>query len=946
MPTVAVIPTRAPWVRRALIASAILCVVGGAPGGTEAQIIESTETGVANGETTVRLTFRTRLGYLSHLRTRRGRELQIRLRRLKPSGIEGEARDGTGRPAGRSTPGSLLEEIRVGEIPSGPMLFLRFSKPSRYSVRSSSDGLSLVVVARRIGSKVSKTVRPPAPKRKPSAVSVPAPRSRPVVKARRATPSQGYQVQLSASDSRAVAERIWRKLLKAEPTLLGGIGHEMADVPPALRRPGVRYTLRTTAFDDQGAATRLCDALKKRGHDCFVVRAPSRSSVATARKATPKESPGAESKSAFAIDLAWSRRPFEPAALPDIQAFRDHRLYTRRARQNRQSGYRLRLGFFATRKQALRILPKVRDRYADARIVKVDFNERRRSARTKITLPGKPTTSVAKRRGKLPPIAADRLEAIVGQARSAMTARNYDRAVQLYTKLLRYPEHAHSREAQELLGLARERKGQVAHAKAEYETYLRVYPDGEGADRVRQRLAAVLTSRARPKKKLRTAKRRTQDGSWETQLYGGLSQAYSRQERFTDFEGRVTDRSDLFTDADLTARAFDDNSEVKFQFVGGHAFNFLDETDANESRISNLYFDGLHRSSGLSTRLGRQSQSSGGVLGRFDGGKVGYRLMPDVALNLVGGFPIVSTTSTVINYDKRFLGANVDLGRYADHWDFNLFAIEQHSDGILDRRAVGGEARFVDIETGSVFSLLDYDVSYSVLNIALMTGNFSLPDKTMLNVVLDYRRSPIQTTTTGLQGLQVGDLSDALVSFSEDALRSFAEDRTAISRSATLGAARPLDERFQVSGDVTVSHLTDTTASGGIEATPGTGYEFLYTAQFIGTGLVKESDTSILGLSYSDRDGSDTVSGSLNIRYPISREWRINPRLRGDYRWEDLDSTQNRIRFKPSLKTDYRLRRWLRLEAEIGAEWSTQRFVDDTEESTDFFMTLGYRVDY
>lgn len=32
-----------------------------------------------------------------------------------------------------------------------------------------------------------------------------------------------------------------------------------------------------------------------------------------------------------------------------------------------------------------------------------------------------------------------------------------------------------------MLGLARERNGQLAHAKAEYEEYLREYPNGEGA---------------------------------------------------------------------------------------------------------------------------------------------------------------------------------------------------------------------------------------------------------------------------------------------------------------------------------------------------------------------------------------------------------------------------------------------------------------------------------
>jgi len=55
---------------------------------------------------------------------------------------------------------------------------------------------------------------------------------------------------------------------------------------------------------------------------------------------------------------------------------------------------------------------------------------------------------------------------------------------------------------QELLGLARERSGQLAHAKAEYEEYLRRYPSGEAAERITRRLAtlraASLSARTAP----------------------------------------------------------------------------------------------------------------------------------------------------------------------------------------------------------------------------------------------------------------------------------------------------------------------------------------------------------------------------------------------------------------------------------------------------------------
>jgi len=54
--------------------------------------------------------------------------------------------------------------------------------------------------------------------------------------------------------------------------------------------------------------------------------------------------------------------------------------------------------------------------------------------------------------------------------------------------------------------------------------------------------------------------------------------------------------------------------------------------------------------------------------------------------------------------------------------------IEQQVDGILDRRSVGGEARYFD-PVKSLLSYVDYDVSYSQLNTFLMLGNWILPNQ-------------------------------------------------------------------------------------------------------------------------------------------------------------------------------------------------------------------------
>jgi Tfp pilus assembly protein PilF len=70
------------------------------------------------------------------------------------------------------------------------------------------------------------------------------------------------------------------------------------------------------------------------------------------------------------------------------------------------------------------------------------------------------------------PVADGTSGQLMADARHAMTAGEISRAIQIYTKVLQQPPNAEQQAAQEYLALARERNGQVAHAKAEYERYL------------------------------------------------------------------------------------------------------------------------------------------------------------------------------------------------------------------------------------------------------------------------------------------------------------------------------------------------------------------------------------------------------------------------------------------------------------------------------------------
>ena len=85
-------------------------------------------------------------------------------------------------------------------------------------------------------------------------------------------------------------------------------------------------------------------------------------------------------------------------------------------------------------------------------------------------------------------------KALLDNARSAMSKRDYPRAIELLTKLTAPARISRPARAQELLGLARERAGQLAHAKAEYGEYLRRYPDGDAAPRLRQRMRLLSSA--------------------------------------------------------------------------------------------------------------------------------------------------------------------------------------------------------------------------------------------------------------------------------------------------------------------------------------------------------------------------------------------------------------------------------------------------------------------
>jgi len=663
----------------------------------------------------------------------------------------------------------------------------------------------------------------------------------------------------------------------------------------------------------------------------------------------------------YAINLRSSLVPFNTDSLPDMEAFRAYRVYTTDFRKDGKIWHRLRLGFFSSKGEATVVREEIRAHYPDAWVTKVTADERLHSdvGLTGASLPDTTTTTEATpdKTGALtgsgssqvpgPGRAAPgQLAALMEDARQKMEAQDYAGAVRLYTKILQYPETGVSRDALEYLGLSRERNGQLAHAKQVYEDYLKRYPEGAGAERVSQRLAALVTASKKPKGKLRTVKaRRDQESTRD--LYGGFSQFYRRDVNASnigkDNELTTVSQSSVSSDMDITGRMRNSDYDLRTRFTGGYLHDFLDNGSGSDTTVSSFYVDAQDKKHDMSMRLGRQSRSTGGVLGRFDGLLLGIPLGTIATLSPVGGFPVDSSTDG-FNTDRYFYGFTLEFNGFSDGWDANTFVIEQRVDGITDRRAVGGELRYFH-PTRSFFSLVDYDIFHKKLNIWQFLGNWTAPDNTTVNLVLDYRNSPILTTNNALIGQTVSSIDNLLNSFSKNEIKKIARDRTATNKLATLGVSRPFNDKLQLSGDITVTNLSDTNASAGVDAIDGTGNEFFYNVQLTGSNLIKTGDIAILGVRYSDASTTKTTSLSLNTRYPFSRDLRVNPRFRVDYRKNATDDSTQFI-YRPSLRLTYRVKRRFQLEAEAGGEWSDREIVNGSERDRSYFIIVGYRLDF
>jgi len=640
----------------------------------------------------------------------------------------------------------------------------------------------------------------------------------------------------------------------------------------------------------------------------------------------------------LAITLASFRRVPTAADAAGLTRESNHRLYYSEVTVEGETWYRLQLGNFSSGEEAKRALDELQGKFPGAWIGNAE-------AGGGVALFSEPANSSAGETIQVDGGDSLKVDLLMEDARRSMAAGDISRAVQIYTKVMQLPKNARQPEAQEYLAVARERKGQLAHAKAEYQRYLSLYPQGEGAARVSQRLAALLASDRRARSTVAAATpgskpRVLRDSDWRIQSY--VSQYYRRDANQLNDEDEIVSQSAVYSDVNLDIRRRGERFDFSSRLSAGYRSDLLDgdEGSGDETRVSYAYLDLADAVSGLRGRIGRQSRNTGGVLGRFDGLNIGYEASERILLNAVVGKPAYSAADG-IDDERSFVGASVTYGPVLEDLEVGAYVIQQDIEGLDDRQAVGAEFRYFGTRQ-SLWGLVDYDTLYDELGSAFLQGSWRFDSRLTLHGSIDRRHSPFLSTGNALIGQPVLEFSQLLELLPVEEIVQLALDRSPVSTTYTLGASQSLTPRLQLNADVSHTSVDETPESGGIAATPSYTYDY-YSANIVASSLLREGDVTILGARYSDSGTAKVISLTFDSRYPFGRAWRINPRLRIDRR-ERLNESEYEWLYTPGVRIQYRRSQRFRLELEAGRQFSERDMNGTDLDRESYYVNLGYQA--
>ena len=528
---------------------------------------------------------------------------------------------------------------------------------------------------------------------------------------------------------------------------------------------------------------------------------------------------------------------------------------------------------------------------------------------------------------------------LVQRARTALREGRPGEAIPLLEGALESGDPATRRAARELLGVARERAGQLAHARAEYERYLAEWPEGEASDRVRQRLEALLARAAVRPAPLRLPREDTGTGGFRTS--GSLYTGYRRETRRTRLAGEQVLDSSLYGDLYLRSHGRAGPLELATEVSGSYLLDLGNRSD-DVGRVRLLGVGLALPEQGLALSFGRQTGNRFGVTGRFDGLELHGRLGERVELRAFGGFPTEPLVSNRVRTGRVFAGAGVGLRELRPGLDLDLHATQQWSHGRTDRQAVGGELRFSG-ERLFAWAFADWDLLFDRLNVLAFHASFRAGDRTDLYLAADERHLPELTLENALLGTTFDDLDELRRARPEADLESLARARTARSRIVRLGGSRGLGDRLHLTAELELSDLAGIASDGDVQGFDGTGLELGFFGQLVASDLLGWGEVATFTASARDGDLSDLLLLLADVRFRLGRRVRLVPLLLLSA--ERARGRDDRLTVEPGLRIDLG---WGAFTGEIEGRYRSVRgeLFPGSGDENDLVVEVGLRYDF
>lgn len=591
--------------------------------------------------------------------------------------------------------------------------------------------------------------------------------------------------------------------------------------------------------------------------------------------------------------------------------------------------------------------------------------------------------------------------ASMDEGRAALKGGKYRDAIALFSKVLGFAENQYSAEAQELLGYARQKNGQPAEARGVWEDYLRRYPSGDGSDRVKQRLAGVVTKDDRaavlrdgpgPVKELPIGKfTKSNETTWT--LTGSVSSFYIRDDSNTqsrdtslapnvnaNADDHLVQQNEIFTSLDLLATWNDEHTSGKVRFSGGEEHRFGAEINAptgdqvDQWGVAQASVDMVEKDFNLRTVAGRQTFNGDGVFGRFDGALFSWQALPMMKVDLIGGSPANSRFNLPFTNERWFSGGGLDFGPMLGGLDTSFYYNEERGRWLVDREAVGTDIKYGD-STKFMFANVDYDLRFQQLNEATITGTWTLPTQTTVYGGANYERMPFLSSWNVLLNSTFGTLYDFLKAqtfngnpLNMEQVNQLALEQTPIYKSVMIGASHPINDHLTLSADVTLANLSQalipTTALDPSLAQLAAGNEYYATAQAIFTNIFKTGDMFIAAFHYARQTTDSQYEFDFNTRFPITADLMIAPRMRlgyeqyssgallypagADMSLPPLVATTNITEYTvmPSLLLDWNITPQLQFETEVGTQYTYSMQAGAKTNDFEFFGTIGFRYTF